>query len=214
MTDRDILEEKIKLDKSFLTKEEKVDFVDMLLANREAFSLRDEIGTCPHFEVRLELRDETQFFIRPYPIREEQKKIVQREMERLEKLGIIVKGLTGYSSPVLLVKRKQQNLFRVVTEFRVLNKRLIRVNHAFPFVRDCLDAIGNSNCQVFTVIDLHDTHHTLHLAKASQKYCGITPFYGSLTYQYVRMGMGMSCSSGIWGQFADFIRQKLCKFMV
>ena len=55
MTDRDILVDKIKLDTSILTAEERVDFINMLFENREAFSLRDEIGTCPHFEVRLEL---------------------------------------------------------------------------------------------------------------------------------------------------------------
>ena len=43
-------------------------------------------------------------------------------MDRLEKLRIIHKSLTGYSSPVLLVKRKQQNLYRVVTNLRVLNE--------------------------------------------------------------------------------------------
>ena len=55
-------------------------------------------------------------------------------MDRLEKLGIICKGLTGYSSPVLLVKQKQHNLYRVVTDFRVLNERLVQVNHAFMIV--------------------------------------------------------------------------------
>ena len=154
----------------------------MLKQKRDAFSLRDEIGTCPYFEVKLQLRDDTPFFVRLYPIREEQKPIVQREMDRLEKLGIIEKGLTGYSSPVLLVKRKQQNLYRVVIDFRVLNERLVRINHAFPLVRDCLDTIGNSTCEVFTVIDLRDTYHTLILAKESQKYCRIMPYYGVPTY--------------------------------
>ena len=130
-------------------------------------------------------------------------------MDRLEKLGIIEKVPTGYSSPVLLVKGKQQNLYRVVTDFRVLNERLVRINHAFPLVRDCLDAIGNSMCEVFMGIDLRDAYHTLRLAKVSQKYCGITPYYGASTYRYLRMGMGMSCSPGIWGQFANFIQQKL-----
>ena len=130
-------------------------------------------------------------------------------MDRFEKLGTIEKGLTGYSSPVLLVKRKQQYLYRVFTDFQVLNEHLVRINHAFPLVRDCLDAIGNSECQVFTVIDLLDAYHILQLAKESQKFCGITPFYGSPTYHYLQMGMGMSCSPGIWGQFTDFIRQKL-----
>ena len=89
-------------------------------------------------------------------------------MDRLERLGIIRKALTGYSSPVLLVKRKQQNLYRVVTDFRVLNERLVRVNHAFPIVRDCLEAIGTSKCEVMSVLDLRDAYHTLPLAAVTK----------------------------------------------
>ena len=122
MSDETLMRKKIKLDESILNEDQKEKVLQMLIDKRDAFSLRDEIGTCPFFEVRLQLRDETPFFVRPYPIREEQKAIIQREMDCLEKLGIIEKGLTGYSSPVLLVKRKQQNLYRVVTDFRVLNE--------------------------------------------------------------------------------------------
>ena len=122
MSDETLMRKKINLDESVLNEDQKEKVLQMLIDKRDAFSLCDEIGTCPFFEVRLQLRDETPFFVRPYPIREEQKAIVQREMDRLEKLGIIEKGLTGYSSPVLLVKRKQQNLYRVVTDFRVLNE--------------------------------------------------------------------------------------------
>ena len=124
-TDDDLIDSKIDLSNSVLNIHERKDIMDMLKQKQDAFSLRDEIGTCPYFEVKLQLRDDTPFFVRPYPIREEQKAIVQREMDRLEKLGIIEKGLTGYSSSVLLVKRKQQNLYRVVTDFRVLNERLV-----------------------------------------------------------------------------------------
>ena len=53
----------------------------------------------------------------PYPMREEQKKVIQKEMDRLQHLGIIQKELTGYSSPVVLVKRKNQNLYRVCCDF-------------------------------------------------------------------------------------------------
>ena len=47
----------------------------------DVFSLRDEIGTCPFIEVHLKLKDETPFFVRPYPMREEQKKVIQKEIE-------------------------------------------------------------------------------------------------------------------------------------
>ena len=36
---------------------------------------------------------------------EEQKKVIQKEMDRLEHSGIIRKGLTGYSSLVVLGKQ-------------------------------------------------------------------------------------------------------------
>ena len=146
--------------------------------------MRDEIGSCPFFEVSLKLKDDTPFFVRPYPIREDMKPVVQKEMDRLERLGIIKKGLTGYSSPVLLVKRKNQPLPRVVTDFRILNEKLVKVNHAFPLVRDCVDAIGAANADVYSVFDLRDAFHTLFLEKESQKYCGVTPYYGADTYYY------------------------------
>ena len=33
------------------------------------------------------------------------------------------------------------------------------------------------------VLDLRDAYHTLPLAEESQKYCGLTPYYGSPTYK-------------------------------
>ena len=171
------------------------------------FSLRDKIGTCLFIEVHLKLKDETPFFVRPYPMREEQKKVIQKEMDRLEHLGIIRKGLIGYSSPVVLVKRKNQNFYRVCSDFRILNEKLVKISHAFPLVRDCIEQLGRKKCHYLSTIDLRDTFHTLRLALSSQKYCGITPYYGSPTYHYLRMGMGMSVSPQIWQQFVDLVFQ-------
>ena len=197
------------MQQSNLNDAEKQKLIEIILDNKEAFSIHDEIGTCPYFEVKLELWDDKPFFIQPYNVREDHKPIIQKELGRLERLGIIRKALTGYSSPVLLVKRKQQNLYRVVTDFRVLNERLVRVNHAFPIVHDCLEAIGASKCEIMSVLDLCDAYHTLPLAAESQKYCDITPYYGCPTYVYLHMGMGMSCSPALWQQFVHVIWEEL-----
>ena len=85
MTDKEILRLKISLDKSVLTAAEKEKMIKLMLENTQAFSIRDEIGTCPYFEVKLKLRDDKPFFIRPYNIREDHKPIIQKEMDRLEK---------------------------------------------------------------------------------------------------------------------------------
>ena len=111
MTDKEILQMKLNLKDSVLDEKEKEEFLTKVEQFTDVFSLRDEIGTCPFIEVHFKLKDETPFFVRPYPMREEQKKVIQKEMDRLEHLGIIHKALTNDSSPVVLVKRKNQNLY-------------------------------------------------------------------------------------------------------
>ena len=50
MTDQEILDNDIDLEKSCLTEKEKKEVMEMY-KYKEAFSLRDEIGTCPNIEV-------------------------------------------------------------------------------------------------------------------------------------------------------------------
>ena len=78
MRDREILEKYIDLEKSCLTDKEKKEVVDMLFKYREAFNLRDEIGTCPNIEVEIDVTDKLPFFIRPYHVKEEDKNFIDK----------------------------------------------------------------------------------------------------------------------------------------
>ena len=152
---------KLNLKNSVLDEKGKKEFLAKVKQFTDVFSLRDEIGTCPFIEVHLKLKDETPFFVRPYPMREEQKIVIQKEIDRLKHLGIICKGLTSYSSPVVLVKRKNQNLYQVCSNFHILNEKLVKINHAFPSVRDCIEQLGRKKCHYLSTIDLRDAFHTL-----------------------------------------------------
>ena len=48
-----------------------MEVVDMLYKYEEAFSLRDEIGTCPNTEVEIDVTDKSQLFIRSYHVKED-----------------------------------------------------------------------------------------------------------------------------------------------
>ena len=87
MTDAEILRMKLNLTECSLDNKQKEEFLTKLDVFHNVFSLRDEIGTCPFIEVYLKLKDETP--VKPYPMTEEQKKVIQKEMNRLEHLGII-----------------------------------------------------------------------------------------------------------------------------
>ena len=78
----------------------------MLYRYKEAFSLRDEIGTCPNIEVKMDVMDESPFFIRPYHAKKEDKVLIDKEMKRLCYLGILKEGFSPYSSLVMLISRK------------------------------------------------------------------------------------------------------------
>ena len=54
---------------------EKEEFMDMLYRYREAFSMRDEIGTCLNIKIEIDIIDKVPFFIGPYHIKEEEKQI-------------------------------------------------------------------------------------------------------------------------------------------
>ena len=160
MMDREILEKYIDLETSCLNKDEKMKEMDMLYKYKEAFSLRDEIGTCPNIEVEIEVTDKSPFFIRPYHVREEDKVVIDKEMKRLYYMGILKEGFLAYSSWVMLISRKLTKDKRVVMDFRHLNVRIAKNNLAYPLVRDAFSVLGNLKCKVLSVLDLKDAFHS------------------------------------------------------
>ena len=136
MTDKEILDRYINLDNSCLNKEEKKEVMDLLYRYKEAFSLRDDIGTCPNFEVEIDVTDKSPFFIRPYHVREEDKAFIDKEMKQLCYMGILKEGFSACSSPIMLISRKLTKSKRVVTDFRHLNVRIVKNNLSYPLVRD------------------------------------------------------------------------------
>ena len=66
-----------------MTDSEKAEVRDMIYKYKGAFSLRDEIGTCPNIEIDIDITDKTPFFIRPYHVREEDKRILDKENEKI-----------------------------------------------------------------------------------------------------------------------------------
>ena len=106
MTDKEILEKCINLDRSFIMEKEKKEVLDMLYKYKEAFSLRDEIGTYPDIEVGIDVTDRSPFFIRSYHVKEEDKALIDKEMKCLCYLGILKEGFLAYSSTVMLISSK------------------------------------------------------------------------------------------------------------
>ena len=81
MTDREILDKYVNLDRSCLSKIEKTQVRDLLYKYKNAFSLRDKIGLCPNIKIEIDVTDKSPFFITPFYANEEDKINLDKEMK-------------------------------------------------------------------------------------------------------------------------------------
>ena len=205
MTERDIINRDIDLRESVLNDKEAMDIYDLVHTHRDAFSLYGELGSCPEFEVDIELTDETPFYIRPYTVNEADKRMISAELDKLVTLGIMGIGHKQYTSPVMLINKRGTSEKRVVTDLRYLNSRIRRMFHSFPLLSETMTRIGHSDCKVISVLDIKSAFHSLNLSKRAQEYTGVASFHGGKHYYYKKCPMGLSVSPGIWQSKIDSI---------
>ena len=174
MTDEEILYKYIDLSKSHLTSREKEEVMDLIVTHKKAFSLRDDV--------------------RPFPIAEEDKPLMDKCMEKLVSLGILTKNSTTHTSPVMLVARKENERKRPVINCRLLNTRIVRRNTSTPLLRDIFIMLGRAQCEVLSCVDLKEAFHSLLLTPEAKEFCGILPYFGSRHFRYEVLLMGLAIS--------------------
>ena len=182
--------EKIDLSNSALSRKEKTRLMKMLIKYRDAFSLRDEIGECPNLKADIKVIDDSPFFVRPFPISEND---------------------TSHTSPVMLITRKLMRDKRPVVDFGLLNTRILRRNTSIPLMSDVLNILGNSECEVVSCVDIKDAYYSIRLTERSKEYCGILPYFGSPIYRYEVLPVGIACAPQIW---MDYITLSLSEVTI
>ena len=202
MTDEEILYQYIDLSESHLTLKEKEEVMDLIVAYKKAFSLRDEIGKCPDIKVNIEVNDPSTFFVRPFPIAEEDKPLMDKCMQKLVSLGILTKNSTTHTSPVMLVARKGNERKRPVVDFRLLNTRIVRRNTSTPLLRDIFIMLGRAQCEVLSCVDLKEASIVYPLPLKPKS---ILPYFGSPHYRYEVLPMGLAISPQVWIDYIESI---------
>ena len=124
----------------------------MLYKYKDAFSLRDEICTCPNIEVEIEVTDKLPSFIRLYHVKEQNENILDREMKRLCYLGILKKVFQHIEVQLCCLVGKLHKI-RELTDFRHLNVRITQNNLAYPLLKDTFSVLSSSRCEVLSVLD-------------------------------------------------------------
>lgn len=84
----------------------------------------DELGLTSRYEQVIELVDEVPFVKHSYPVPLAYREQVKKELEELERLGVIRQEATSYCSPLTFTKKRDGSI-RLLLDARELNKKMI-----------------------------------------------------------------------------------------
>lgn len=181
-----------------LSEREKEIFSGFLSKHQAVFS---EVPGLTHvYEHGIQLKNETEFFIRPYPIPFAHRDAVNSTIADMEKWGIIERANTPYISPLCTVV-KRDGTVRVCLDARHLNSILVKDFELPGPIEDILRGIPST--QFMSTLDLTMGYWQIPLKKEARKYTGF--MVGTKTFQFKVLPFGLSNAVSSFTRCLDLV---------
>jgi len=177
-----------------LTKDQQEQLLTLLQKYEELFD--GTLGEWKTTPVSLELKEGAKPFHvrRAYPIPKVHKGTLTREVDQLVKIGVLKKqDDSEWASPSFIIP-KANGTVRFVSDFREVNKRLVRKPFPLPKITTMLQEIEGFSFA--TSLDLNMGYYTIRLDPDASKICTIIFPWGK--YSYLRLPMGIAGSPDIF----------------
>ena len=185
-----------------LTSDERAALLALLLEYESLFD--GTLGDWDTEPVKFELREEAQpYHGKPFPVPHIHRKTLKKEVERLCDLGVIKpQSSSEWASPTFIIPKKNGQV-RFISDFREVNKRLVRKPFPIPKISEVLQEL--EGFQFATALDLNMGYYTIRLDPTASRICTIVLPWGKYSYQ--RLPMGVAGSPDIFqSKMADLMR--------
>ncbi|XP_042962448.1 uncharacterized protein LOC122296713 [Carya illinoinensis] len=133
----------------------------VLAAHRGVLEVPIALPPPREFDHRIRLVDETKpINVPPYRYAHFQKEEIEQQVDEMLKSGLIRPSTSPFSSPVLLV-RKKDGTWRFYTDYRALNEATVKDRFPIPTVDEMLDKLHGAT--VFSKLDLRARYHQIRM---------------------------------------------------
>ncbi|UYV81761.1 hypothetical protein LAZ67_20002254 [Cordylochernes scorpioides] len=131
--------------------------------------------------------------LRPYRTPYAYQKEIQDQVSQLLKHDIITPSSSPYSSPVTLV-RKRDNTMRLCIDFHRVNELVTSDLHPLPLIETVLDNL--SKARVFSTVDISNAYYQIPIAEESQPLLSFVTQQGQ--YNFKRLPFGFKSAPQIF----------------
>lgn len=155
----------------------------------------DRLSTNNFYEQKINLEDKQPVYIANYKQIHAHVPEIKNQVNNLLENGIIEPSVSHYNSPILLVPKRTQNgqKWRLVVDFRQLNKKLLPDKFPLPRIDAILDQLGRA--KYFTTLDLMSGFHQIPLEEHSKKYTAFSTSTGHYHFKRLPFGLNISPNS-------------------
>ena len=113
---------------------------------------------------------------------------ISRQVEEMERHGIISKSTSQWSSPVILV-RKKSGEFRFAVDFCALNSVTEPIHFPVTHFQDAVDSIGQAKASVYSVLDMYSGFWQIPLHEDTKSHTGFTTHGGNYVFNKLPFGL-------------------------
>jgi hypothetical protein len=138
---------------------------------------------------------------RYYPVSPHVQRNIDLELDEMLKAGVVEKSTSAWSSPVLLIPKKD-GTFRFCVDFRKLNAVTERDAYPLPYISAILDKLRNAT--FMSSLDIKSAFWQVPVAEKSRDYLSFT-VPGRGLFRFLRMPFGLHNAPATWQRLIDSV---------